>query len=75
MYVKVKAVPGAKRETVERMDDTTFKISVKEPARHNAANRRICALVAREFGVSAGAVRIINGHRHRSKLLEIKRDE
>ncbi|MAG12622.1 hypothetical protein CL630_02295 [bacterium] len=52
--------------------ETVFRISVKEPAKRNLANKRIIELIAKYFKVSEGKVRIISGHHHPSKLLYIK---
>ena len=72
MYIKVKATPGAKKELFEKEKEGYFKISVKERAQKNMANRRIIELVARHFKVPLGKVRIVNGHRSPSKLLFIE---
>ncbi|MBI2108669.1 MAG: DUF167 domain-containing protein [Parcubacteria group bacterium] len=72
MYVKVRATPGAKKESVEKISDTLFEIKVKERPQKNAANKRIVELVARHFCVSLGKVRIVNGHHHPSKLIYIE---
>ena len=71
MFVKVMAKAGAKIEVFEKVSETHFKISIKEPAKQNLANQRIRALIARHFKVSGASVRIINGHHSPSKLLSI----
>lgn len=71
MYIKVKAVPGAKEEYVERVSDDTFRIYVKEPPERNLANGRIREIVARELGVSTGKARMISGHRSLSKIFSV----
>ena len=49
-----------------------FEISVREKAQTNMANTRVLELVARHFKVPVSKVRIVNGHRHPSKLLIIE---
>jgi len=71
MFIHVVANPGAKRERIERISDTQFEISVREPAERNLANRRIVTIIARQFKVSDGKVRIISGHRSHSKMLSV----
>ncbi|OGG47007.1 hypothetical protein A2671_00485 [Candidatus Kaiserbacteria bacterium RIFCSPHIGHO2_01_FULL_49_13] len=71
MYIKVFVTPGAKKELVERTSDTQFEISVREPAERNLANRRVVQLIAREFSLPEGKVRIISGHRSGSKMLSV----
>lgn len=70
MFIKVLVSPGAKREKVEEKGDTFF-ISVREPATQNLANTRVRELVAFRFHVPVGAVRILTGHRSRSKMISI----
>lgn len=70
MFVKVKVSPGDRREEVTRLAADAFHVRVREPAENNAANRRVCALIAEELGVPVGRVRIVRGHHGRSKILE-----
>ncbi|HRY31140.1 MAG TPA: DUF167 domain-containing protein [Candidatus Paceibacterota bacterium] len=74
MYVKVKVTPNAKREIVSKISDNEFEISVREPAEHNLANKKICTLLASHFSNPLGGVKIINGHHARTKLLKIGND-
>ncbi|PIT91069.1 hypothetical protein COU17_02155 [Candidatus Kaiserbacteria bacterium CG10_big_fil_rev_8_21_14_0_10_49_17] len=68
--VRVHITAGAKKENLTE-DDGVLKVSVKERAEKNMANRRMCELVAEHFHVSAGAVRIIAGHHHPRKIVSI----
>ena len=70
MFVKIYVTPGARREKAEEKDDSLL-ISIKEPAAGNAANKRVRQIVATRFGTSFGAVRILTGHRSRSKIISI----
>jgi len=74
MYIKVRAFPSAPKESVDKMSDDTFTISVKEPAEDNRANRRIIELVAKQFGISTSSVRIISGHHSPGKILSVSVD-
>ena len=71
MYVKVRVIAGAKKESVEEASAGHFKISVKEPAERNLANRRVVELVARHYILPPKQVRIISGHTSPSKILSI----
>lgn len=69
MYIKVKAVPGAREEKVEKIKDDEFRIWVKVPAENNAANTRILEIVR---GMHPNKpVRIISGHHSPSKIFSI----
>ena len=71
MYIRVQVKPGAKKESVLRTDDKTYSIAVKEPAEQNLANLRVRQIVAEEFGVALGKVRMISGHRSPRKIFDI----
>ncbi len=71
MYIKVWANPGSKREIVEKVNDYTFEISVKEPAEGNRANTRIIELLALEFHITPKQVRFISGHQSGSKMFSV----
>ena len=71
MYIKVKATPNTKKESLQEKKEDSFLISVKEPARKNLANKRILELVAEHFEVPVDTVRIVSGHHSPSKLIYI----
>ena len=71
MYVKVRVIPGAKKEWVKEESAAHFLISVKEPASRNLANGRVRELIASHFHSPLGKVRIISGHRSPSKVFSI----
>jgi len=71
MYIKVRVIAGSKKETAEEVSAGHFKISVREPAERNMANRRIVELVAAHYKRAAKQVRIISGHTSPSKILSI----
>ncbi len=71
MYIKVRVIAGAKKESVEEVSAGHFKISVKEPAERNLANRRVVKLVAAYYKLSPKQVRIISGHTSPSKILSL----
>lgn len=72
MYLKVTAITGAKKENLVKKKEDHFVISVREKPERNLANIRIRELVAIELNVALGAVRILNGHHERGKILSIK---
>ena len=72
MFVRVHAVPGARKERITKEDATTFTICVKEPAERNLANKRIRDILALEFGVSPLQVRLLTGHRSSSKMYSVE---
>lgn len=71
MYVRVHAVPKAKREQVIRIDAALYEIHVREPAERNRANNRIKELLAEAFGLTPGRIRMLTGHHSSSKMFSI----
>ena len=71
MYLKVKVVTKARAEKIEEDSKGGLKIWVKQEAENNAANKRVLELVRERFPRYNKSVRIINGHHHPSKLLEL----
>ena len=73
MYVSVRVLANAKHESVATLKAGRLKISVKEPAVQNLANRRVLALVAAHFKISANKVRLISGHHSPSKIFSVEK--
>jgi uncharacterized protein YggU (UPF0235/DUF167 family) len=71
MYIKVRVIADAPHEAVEHLSSDHFKISVKEPAQQNLANKRVIELIAAHYAIAPKTVKIINGHQSTSKLLSI----
>jgi len=71
MYIKVKAFPSSKKESLIKETDDRFIIHIKEPSKRNLANKRIILLLAEYFKISKGKVRIISGHHSPSKIVSI----
>ena len=69
--VRVKVSADARKERCVQVGETTFEISVKEPAEGNRANIRVRELLATHFGVAMGKVRIETGHHSPSKRIHI----
>lgn len=71
MYIHAKVTAGAKKESFKKKSEAHFEISVREKAERNLANTRILQILAGYFKVPISKVRIVNGHRHPSKLLVV----
>lgn len=71
MFIHVKVFVDEKRDEVIKQSDTSFYVYVREPAEHNRANIRMVYLMSRELGVPANTLKIITGHHHSSKILEV----
>jgi uncharacterized protein YggU (UPF0235/DUF167 family) len=71
MYIRVNAVAGAKKESIEKVGENRYDISVREPAERNLANARIRTLLARELGVMESSARLISGHQSPHKIFSV----
>ncbi|MSU74291.1 DUF167 domain-containing protein [Candidatus Kaiserbacteria bacterium] len=70
MFIKVFVTPDAKKEKIEKKEET-FLVSVREPATGNRANNRVRELVALWVGKPISKVRILTGHHSRAKMISI----
>ena len=71
MYVKVRVFPGMKKERVTKTAPNAYELVVRAPKERNLANARVRELVAKEYQVSLGKVRIVTGHHSSSKVLDV----
>ena len=71
MRINVKAKPNFHEEKVEKISDTEFIVSVKEPPVHGLANKAIIKALADYFNVAQVRVRIVSGYTSRQKVVEI----
>lgn len=69
--LRVKVVPGAKRDEVVGPLGNRLKIRVSAPPEDGRANRAVCELVAQRLGVRESAVRVVSGHANALKTLEV----
>ncbi|MFZ2149587.1 MAG: DUF167 family protein [Minisyncoccia bacterium] len=79
-YIHVKVTAGARKEWIKPVrskasgqeSEDHFDVAVRQKAERNMANTRVVELVAEYFSTPVSNVRIVNGHRHPSKLLLIE---
>ena len=74
MYIRVRVYAGMKKEFVKKIKDNHFEIAVSAPAKQNLANKRVIELIAREFKVKKGGVRIVSGHHWPGKIFNVDCD-
>lgn len=71
MYIHVKVTPGAKVDSVIKVSNDRYEMSVREKAERNMANRKVTFLLAKTLGVDEKLVRLISGHTSPSKLFSV----
>ena len=72
MRIIVRAKPGSHEEKVQKISDTEFIVSVKEPPVKGLANKAIIHALAAHFNISQSHIRIVSGHTSRQKTIEIR---
>lgn len=71
MRITVKAKPGARGEKVEKLEDGSFVVAVKEKPEKGKANFAIEKALAEYFGVPSYQVKLVSGHASRQKIFDI----
>jgi len=72
MKIVVKAKPNSFEEKVEKVDESNFVVSVKEPPVKGLANRAIIKALSDFFGIHPARIKIISGFTSRQKIIELK---
>ncbi len=71
LKVRVKAVPGASRDSFAGMLGDRVKVRISAPPEGGKANRAIIKLFAKSLGIKAAQVSIISGATNPEKIIEI----
>jgi len=71
MKINVKAKPSSREEKVEKIDDSNYVVSVKEPPVKGKANEAIRNALAVYFKTGSSCVKIVSGYTSRNKVIEI----
>lgn len=72
MFVHVKVVADAKQDLVMEEGGYAYTVYVRASRERNEANEKLIDVVAAYFEVPQRDIRIVTGHKNRSKILEIK---
>ncbi|MDR2769805.1 MAG: DUF167 domain-containing protein [Puniceicoccales bacterium] len=73
MQIEVKVVAGASRCEVFPLNEERMSLRVKLtcPALEGRANKQLCEILSKYFGVSKKHIRIVSGERSQHKRIEI----
>ena len=71
MKINVKAKPSSREERVEKIDESHYVVSVKEPPVKGKANEAIRNALAVYFKTGSAGVKIVSGFSSRNKIIEI----
>ena len=71
MKIFVKVKPSAKEPRIEKIDDTHYRVAVKEPPVNGWANAAVISSLATFFKVPKSNVRIVSGFTSKDKIIEL----
>lgn len=69
--LQIRVKPNARKESLEKLEDGSYRVSVKAPAVEGKANAAVVAFLAKHFSVPRSKVRIVRGEKGRYKLVEV----
>lgn len=72
MYIKVKVLPGAKKDELKAAGPNRYEVKIKAPAERGLANEAVLELLAAHLKLPLSHLRLISGHHERSKLISVK---
>lgn len=70
MKLKVRVIPRAKKERIEKQEDG-LKVYITEPAIEERANQKLIEVLADYFNTKKYNITIIKGKKQRDKVVEI----
>ena len=71
MLIKVKVLPGSKKEGVIKKKNDSFEIKVKEKPVRGEANKAVIDVLSNFFNIPKNKVKLIKGFKQRNKIFEI----
>lgn len=72
LTIRVKAVPGASRDSIAGMLGDRVKVRVSAPPEGGKANKAIIKLFAHALGCKPAQISIVSGHTNPEKTIAIK---
>ncbi len=72
MQLNVRVYPKASRNAVKRSDDGSLKVWVTAAPVDGRANEAVVNLLADRLDISKSSVRILRGHRTRTKIVQFE---
>jgi uncharacterized protein (TIGR00251 family) len=72
VILAVRVQPGASKDEIAGVIDGALKVRLRAPALEDRANEALCEFLAELLKTPKAAVRILSGHRSRSKRVEVR---
>jgi uncharacterized protein (TIGR00251 family) len=71
MKIRIIAKPNANKEKIEKVDATTYRVSVKEAPEKGEANQAILKALSEYFHVTSSQVRLLSGAASKYKFVVV----
>jgi uncharacterized protein (TIGR00251 family) len=71
MRISLKVTTRAKKEAIEKLSETSYKIKVAVPPEKGKANKRVIEILAEELGVRKQDILIVSGLTSSNKIAEL----
>lgn len=71
MKITVKVKTNAREESIEKVTDREYAVSVKKSPVEGKANIAVIKVLAKYFHIPANRVRVATGHAGKNKIIEI----
>ena len=71
--IELKVITKAKKEGMQKISESSYRIKVSVPPEKDKANQRIVELLSKEFGLKRRCIKIVSGHTSSKKIIEIKK--
>ena len=71
MKIKVKVIPGSKKQEVIEMGDGTLRVKLCSQPLKGKANKELVELLASYYKVPKSEISIASGHTSKQKLVEV----
>jgi uncharacterized protein (TIGR00251 family) len=71
MRISLKVITRAKKESIEKLSENSYKIKVSVPPEKGKANKRVIELLSEKLCVKKQDIKIISGETSSKKILEI----
>ena len=71
MKISVRVKPNAKKNVIEQLDSTHYRVSVAAPPVDNKANEKVIELLAVFLGKPKRSLTIVKGTASKDKVVEV----
>lgn len=71
MLIKVKCYPLSKKELLNKKDENSFEVFLKEKPERGEANKKVFEILAKYFNMPIKKIRLVKGAKTRNKIFEI----